>query len=147
MLVAGRDFSEHILSRIRTRVLDDSTLTRSALSREVCGWMQWQGDDGRPKDVSCRVALLKLSRRGLIELPAAREILFGSPAQVSQAAQSSWLRIEAPLAQLGRVWLVPVDAGQAELSRAWWAMMHRVFIVFVEPLFKIFCNFKKTTTM
>ena len=123
MLVAGRDFSEHILSRIRTRVLDDSTLTRSALSREVCGWMQWQGDDGRPKDVSCRVALLKLNRRGLIELPAAREISFGSPAQVAQAAQSSWLRIEAPLAQLGRVWLVPVDAGQAELSRAWWAMM------------------------
>ena len=85
--------------------------------------MQWQGDDGRPKDVSCRVALLKLNRRGLIELPAAREISFGSPAQAAQAAQSSWLRIEAPLAQLGRVWLVPVDAGQAELSRAWWAMM------------------------
>ena len=74
MLVAGRDFSEHILSRIRTRVLDDPTLTLSALPREVCGWMQWQGDDGRPKDVSCRVGLLKLNRRGLVELPAAREI-------------------------------------------------------------------------
>jgi hypothetical protein len=123
MLVVGRDFSEHILSRIRTRVLDDPTLTRSALSREVCGWLQWQGDDGRPKDVSCRVALLKLDRRGLIELPAARDVSFASPAQAAPAAQPIWLRIEAPLAQLGRVWLAPVDGGQAELSRVWWAMM------------------------
>ena len=123
MLVAGRDFSEDILSRIRTRVLDDPTLTRSALSREVCGWLQWHGDDGRPKDVSCRVALLKLDRRGLIELPLARDVSFTSPAQAAQAAQPNWLGIEAPLAQLGRVWLVPVDAGQAELSRTWWAMM------------------------
>ena len=123
MLVAGRDFSDDMLSRIRTRVLDEPTLTRSALSREVCGWMQWQGDDERPKDVSCRVALLKLDRRGLIELPAARDVSFASPAQAVQSAQPNWLRIEAPLAQLGRVWLVPVDGGQADLSRTWWAMM------------------------
>jgi hypothetical protein len=123
MLVAGRDFSEDILARIRTRVLDDPTLTRSALSREVCGWLQWQGGDGRPKDVSCRVALLKLDRRGLIELPAARDVSFSSPAQAAQAAQPNWLRIEAPLAELGRVWLVAVDGGQAEWSRTWWAMM------------------------
>ena len=62
--MAGRDFSENILSRIRRRVVDEPTLTRSALSREVCGRLQWQGGDGRPKDVSCRVALLRLARRG-----------------------------------------------------------------------------------
>lgn len=123
MLVVGRDFSEDILSRIRTRVLDEPTLTRSALSREVCGWMEWQGDDGRPKDMSCRVALLKLSRRGLIELPAAREVSFARPTLTAQAALASWLTIEALLVQLGRVWLVPVDGEQAELSRTWWAMM------------------------
>ena len=123
MLVVGRDFSEDILSRIRTRVLDEPTLTRTSLSREVCGWMEWHGDDGAPKEMSCRVALLKLLRRGLIELPAAREVSFGRPTPAAQAAQPGWLAIETPLAQLGRVWLVPVDAGQAELSRTWWAMM------------------------
>ncbi len=123
MLVVGHDFSEDILSRIRTRVLDEPTLTRTALSREVCGWMEWYGDDGAPKEMSCRVALLKLLRRGLIELPAAREVSFGRPAPAAQAAQPGWLAIQTPLVGLGRVWLVPVDAGQAELSRAWWAMM------------------------
>jgi len=123
MLLVGREFSEDILSRIRARVLDEPTLTRTGLSREVCGWMEWQGDDGRPKDMSCRVALLKLARRGLIELPAAQEMSFARRAEAAQAAPPSWLTIEAPLAQLGQVWLVPVDSGQAELSRTWWAMM------------------------
>lgn len=124
MLVVGREFSEDILSRIRSRVLDEPTLTRTALSREVCEWMEWQGEDGRAKDMSCRVALLKLSRRGLIELPAARDVSFARPSQPPQAAPN-WLRIEAPLAQLGRVWLLPVDSREAELSRNWWAMMQR----------------------
>ena len=123
MWVVGRDFSEDILSRIRTRVLDEPTLTRSALSREVCGWMEWRGDDGRTKDMSCRVALLKLSRRGLIELPAAQDVSFARATQTQGAAPPSWLTTRSPLAQLGRVWLVPVDAGQADLSRTWWAMM------------------------
>lgn len=123
MLMAGRDFSEDILSRIRTRVQEDVTLTRSALSREVCEWLAWQGGDGRPKEMSCRVALLKLSRRGLIELPAAQAVSFTGAAQEAGAGPPSGLAIEASLGQLGRVWLVPVDSGQAALSRRWWAMM------------------------
>ena len=34
-----------------------------------------------------------------------------------------WLTIETNLGKLGRVWLVPVDSGQTELSNTWWAMM------------------------
>lgn len=123
MLIAGRDFSEEILARIRSRVAGDPMLTRTALSREVCTWMGWQGDDGQPKDMSCRVALLKLSRRGFIELPAGQAISFAKPAEASAPAPRDWLTIETNLAELGRVWLVPVDSGQAELSSTWWAMM------------------------
>ena len=75
MQVMGRDFSEDILCRIRTRVQGDPELTRSALSREVCDWMQWHAPDGRPKEVGCRVALLKLA----LVLNAAG-ILFGAVA-------------------------------------------------------------------
>ena len=123
MLVAGRDFSEEILARIRTRVEGDPTLTRTALSRAVCTWLGWQGTDGQPKDMSCRMALLKLARRGHIDLPAAREVSFVKPAEEVGAQQFSGPVIEAPLAQLGRIWLVPVDSGQTQLSSTWWAMM------------------------
>ena len=123
MLIAGRDFSEEILTRIRARVMDDPLLTRTALSREVCAWIGWQGADGRPKDMSCRVALLKLSRRGDIELPARRQVSFSKPAGASTSGPQSWLSIDTTLAELGRTWLVPVGSGHAEHSRLWWAMM------------------------
>ena len=123
MLVASRDFSEEILARIRARVKDDPMLTRTALSREVCAWMGWQGVDGQPKDMSCRIALLKLARRGYIDLPVAQEGSFAKPAEGLGAKPISGPVIEASLAQLGRIWLVPVDSGQAEWSSTWWAMM------------------------
>lgn len=123
MQIAGRDFTDELLTRIRTRVEGDDTLTRTALSREVCRWMGWQSADGQPKDMSCRVALLKLQRRGLIELPAGRAISFAKPVEKTLSARWDWLELEAKLSDLGRVWLVPVDSGQTELSRRWWAMM------------------------
>jgi len=123
MLVAGRDFSEEILARIRLRVEGDPALTRTALSREVCTWLGWQGADGQPKDMSCRVALLKLARRGLIELPAGKVVSFAKRTEEAVSASQDWLVIETKLAELGRVWLIPVDSGQAELSKTWWAMM------------------------
>ena len=123
MRVAGRDFSEEILARIHSRVEGDPTLTRTALSREVCTWLGWQGADGQPKDMSCRVALLKLARRGLIGLPVGQVASFAQPAEASVPAPRDWLVIETKLTELGRVWLVPVDSGQAELSSTWRAMM------------------------
>lgn len=85
--------------------------------------MKWQGPDGRPKYMSCRVALLKLARRGVILLPIGKNVSFAKPAGAVTPAPFAGLSIETSLAELGRVWLVPVDSGKAELSRTWWAMM------------------------
>ena len=122
MLVTGRNFSEEILTRIRSRVESDPALTRTALSREVCTWLGWQGADGQLKDMSCRVALLKLARRGVIPLPAGREVSFTKPGK-GTVPDTCWLTIEAKLSDLGNVWLVPVGSGQTELSGTWWSMM------------------------
>jgi hypothetical protein len=121
MRVVGQEFSEEIIARIRSRVRSEPTLTRTGLSREVCTWLQWRGAHGRPKAMSCRVALLKLARAGVIELPAPRAVGFVRPG--AQAGPMVWAQIEAPLGQLGRVWLVPVQGGEEPLSRTWWAMM------------------------
>ena len=100
MLVAGRDFSENILARIRSRVEGDPALTRTALSREVCTWMRWQSAEGQLKDMSCRVALLKLARRGVINLPAGQTVSFAKPPEASAPALRDWLAIESN--QIGR---------------------------------------------
>lgn len=122
MLVSGHEFSEAMLTRIRSRIMSEATLTRSALSREVCEWLNWRTHDGRPKEVSCRVALQKLERRGLIALPAAQQVSFSGPNRSTEPVHA-WVNIQSSFQELGRVWLVPVDSTQAKQSRLWWAMM------------------------
>lgn len=123
MLIAGRDFSDEILARVRARVQGDAQVTRTGLSREVCAWMNWYGADGRTSDMSCRVALLKLERQGLIALPAAQPVSFAKPAGEANAAPWVGLKIDTTLAQLGPVALIPVSSEQGELSGIWGAMM------------------------
>ena len=45
---------------------------RTQISRELCRRWQWQDEVGRDKDMACRTLLLKLERRGLLQLPARR---------------------------------------------------------------------------
>lgn len=123
MRVAGREFSEDIIGRIRRRVQGDAKLSRAELSREVCEWLDRRGHDGRVKDMSCRVALLKLQRRGVIELPPSRPVAFGG-VDPHLGVDPAWPTLNATLAELGPVWLVPV-AGEERSSQ--WRAMFREF--------------------
>ena len=80
----------------------DLALRRTSLSREVCAWLRWQSEDGQSKDMSCRVALLKLFRRGVIPLPASKEVSFAKPA-VASVPDLGWLTLDAKLSELGGV--------------------------------------------
>jgi hypothetical protein len=122
MLVGGQEFSEEILERIRRQVVEDKSLTRTGLSREVCEWLNWRGADGRVKEMNCRVALLRLERRGVIELPEAREVSFARRREEVKG-ERSWPRVEMSFGELGEVKLIAVDSADGELSREWWEMM------------------------
>ena len=51
-------------------IRESPTANRAALSRSVADAFAWRMADGRPKEMSCRVAMLKMERAGLIQLPA-----------------------------------------------------------------------------
>ncbi len=68
----GRSFSDGDLSSIRRLIADNPQSSRAALSRIVCDKLSWHRPDGRLKDMSCRVAMLRMQDDGLIELPPAR---------------------------------------------------------------------------
>lgn len=121
MLIAGQEFSEAIIDRIRRRVDSDGAVTRTRLSREVCDWLDWRGPDGRVKDMSCRVALLKLSHRGVIELPQAQAVSFGRGDATVLPTRDTWPSVERALAEVGPVTLVPVNT--AAQSKQWRAML------------------------
>lgn len=66
----GRNFLFQELEEIRTLIANNPEFTRAKLSREVCRRLQWLKPDGKLKDMSCRVAMLRMEKDGLIRLPA-----------------------------------------------------------------------------
>lgn len=70
MRYSGRDFSSNEIKQIRSLIKQNQTFTRSRLSKEVCQLFQWLKPDGNLKDMSCRVAMLRMHRDGTIDLPA-----------------------------------------------------------------------------
>jgi hypothetical protein len=65
----GREFSAADLGHIRELLQIKPLLGRVALSRRVCQDLGWLNGLGQPKEMSCRVALLRMQKDGLLQLP------------------------------------------------------------------------------
>ena len=65
----GRNFTPKEFKQIRSLINQNPEFNRMRLSKEVCRTLQWLKPDGNLKDMSCRVAMLRMHRDGLIELP------------------------------------------------------------------------------
>ncbi len=65
----GRVFTSLELDWIRALTASNPPLNRAALSRRVCEELGWRRQDGRLKDMSCRVAMLRMEKDGLMVLP------------------------------------------------------------------------------
>lgn len=72
MRYCGRAFSAADLSSIQRLLKEHPTVTRARLSRLVCEQLDWRRGDGRLKDMSCRVAMLRMQDDGLLQLPLPR---------------------------------------------------------------------------
>jgi Domain of unknown function (DUF4338) len=71
MQYCARHFETHEIQIIR-ELLTLPQISRFRLSREVCERLNWRRANGQLKDMSCRVALLRMQAAGLITLPAPR---------------------------------------------------------------------------
>ena len=69
MRYSGRDFSETEIEQIRKIINSDPKLNRHKISKLVCEALNWHKPDGGLKDMSCRVALLRMQNDGHIKLP------------------------------------------------------------------------------
>ena len=68
----GRTFTESEVEAIRHLIADTPGANRARLSRLVCEQMEWRRADGHIKQMSCRVAMLRMQADGLIQLPKPR---------------------------------------------------------------------------
>src|SRR3989338_8916271 len=69
MNYCGRNFNIFEIEAIRALLETEPKLTRYKLSIKVCETLDWRRPDGQLKDMSCRVALLRMEANGLFKLP------------------------------------------------------------------------------
>jgi len=72
--IQGRPLSPQGLEELRQWVGDNPHWSRWRLSRELATRWQWRNAAGQIKDMAARTLLVKLHQRGLIELPARRQV-------------------------------------------------------------------------
>jgi len=65
----GRDFTSAEMETIRALITEHPAANRARLSRLVCDLLGWRKPDGKLKDMSCRVAMIRMQDDGLLCLP------------------------------------------------------------------------------
>ena len=70
MRYSGRDFAEEEIAWIKQLIADRPEISRKDISVLFCQKANWLKLDGGLKDMSCRVALLKMEKDGHFVLPA-----------------------------------------------------------------------------
>jgi hypothetical protein len=73
-IYCGRDFSGEDIQTIKRLIDQDPSLLRTPMSRKLCELWHWSKPNGELKDMTCRVALLRMHSDGLITLPPSRSM-------------------------------------------------------------------------
>lgn len=126
MVVEGLEFSGELLDRISQEVATHPEISRTRLSQQVCEWAGWKSANGKWREMSCRVALRELERRGALRLPAPKRVMpqrHGERPDHEEAGD--FPQVHGPLAQVQGLRLVAVSAASPELCAVWNRMMDR----------------------
>jgi hypothetical protein len=133
--ICGQEFGDAICARIRATIASEPTISRRALSLRVCAWLHWRSPNGKPKEMSCRVALLKLHRAGQLHLPAPGVRPWtGVQGKRAPLALPAVEALRGRLETLGELKLVRVETQNRPLSRLWNALMETYHYLGAGPL-------------
>jgi hypothetical protein len=113
----GRQFTAEELATIRDII--EKEQSRAKISRLVCQALNWRKPDGGLKDMSCRVALLRMQQDQLITLPPPRHNqALCRPHIVFTAATEQKETIDTPVHELQQLRLqLVVDEKNSNLFR------------------------------
>ena len=120
----GRDFSATELDQIIQLIADHPEYHRADLSREVCRILQWYKADGGLKEMSCRVAMLRMHTDGLIQLPSPRRAKFALRTFCFSSATNPRDPILQPVHHLGPLLLRLVERTESSLWNEYIARYH-----------------------
>lgn len=118
----GRPFGPEALASVRLLAAQCLPRTRSEIARRVCERLGWVNRSGRPALMNARVALVRLHRAGLLDLPDPQQ-WNGNRAGAAPALSVPWDRTpwEGSVEHVQPIELEPVSNRQQ--SRLWNALM------------------------
>jgi hypothetical protein len=134
VIVCGQWFSEQSIAYIQATIEREPKVSWVALSRRICGKLNWRSRNGKLKEMSCRVALSRLHRRGLIHLPP---LTRPAPARRKPALSERMVTAEpiyCSLRELGTVELVKVRSADSNAAKCWNELMERYHYLGSGPL-------------
>ncbi len=131
-LYCGRPFTPDELQTLRRLIEDHPNANRAQLSRQVCALFDWFKPNGELKDMTCRVAMLRMQADGLITLPAAQRRAPRQPEYLATAATDPQALLIQPVHELPPLRLCQV-AGSAH-SRIWNEYIARYHYLGYTPL-------------
>jgi len=132
-IYCGREFSAEDIQAIRNLIEHHPGMRRAALSRKLCELLDWTQPNGQLKDMSCRVALLRMQADGLITLPPSRMRRARSrPHFPPTAATEPQATLQRPVHELPPLTLRPLTHTAA--SRLWNEYIQRYHYLGYTPL-------------
>lgn len=120
LIVQGRRLDGPELESLRQWVGGHPDWSRRRLSLELATQWDWRNGAGQLKDMATRALLVKLHQRGLIELPARRQIptnRMRCSSRGVELAQAELTAMACALPELGRLQVTEVSGNATE--RAW----------------------------
>ena len=135
MRICGKEISDETISQIRDIIAENWQKSRAQLSRQICETLEWRSPNGMLKDVSCRVVLLRLHRKGRIQLPEAQKrrcsrVQKGSTRKQKAVGEG----VGGELSELGEIRIIKVDRGDRKRYREWKEMMDEYHYLGSGPL-------------
>ena len=125
-IYCAREFSEHDIQAIKLLIEQNPSLKRTPLSRKVCELFGWLKPNGELKDMTCRVAMLRMHSDAVIALPPAQSrgvrVKPHFPPTTATDPQTPLLQ---PVHELGALTLCPItDTASSRLWNEYIARYH-----------------------
>ena len=135
MRLCGQYFNSDVVNRIKAAVESDLSISRSALSRQVCEWLDWRSPNGKLCEMSCRKALLELDKRGVIKLPETDQRIYFAPRSNQQPSEIEGIaRVSCGLDELGAIEIIAIPNKNSKLSPIWNNLLDRYHYLGSGPL-------------
>jgi len=127
----GREFDETEISWIHHLIAATPGISRRGVSIRFCEHWGWRKPDGGLKDMSCRVALLKMHREGLIRLPAPKRALNRAQKHTQRNALTD---PKAPVQKKAGDFDLHFEVADGAQVKVWNAFVHRYHYLGYTPL-------------